>query len=150
MGKYWNSDGKYQKFVNEILKTIPDMYLTDNEYMNLFIEVNNVYYDIYNNGGCNLKSDKTTRIKSVIKNFKISKAISDRDYLEDIADNIFEYLMDKDLTFENHGFWNEWKNSLISLNEQTGENWSYITCGTKENMEKEFKIRQDYGFVVVC
>lgn len=57
--------------------------------------------------------------------------------------------MDKDLTFENYGFWNEWKNRLISLNKQEGENWSYITCDTKDNMEKEFKIRQDYGFAVV-
>lgn len=149
MGTYWNSNGKYQKFVDEKLKTIPDMYFTDNEYMNLFIEINNLYYDIYNNGGCNFRLDKVTRIKSVIKNFKISKAISDYDYLEEITDRIFEYLMDKDLTFENYGFWNEWKNSLISLNKYEGENWSYITCGTKDNMKKEFKIRQDYGFTVV-
>ena len=149
MGTYWNSNGKYQKFVDEKLKTIPDMYFTDNEYMNLFIEINNLYYDIYNNGGCNFRLDKVTRIKSVIKNFKISKAISDYDYLEEITDRIFEYLMDKDLTFENYGFWNEWKNSLISLNKHEGENWSYITCGTKDNMKKEFKIRQDYGFNVV-
>lgn len=149
MGTYCNSNGKYQKFVDEKLKTIPDMYFTDNEYMNLFIEINNLYYDIYNNGGCNFRLDKVTRIKSVIKNFKISKAISDYDYLEEITDRIFEYLMDKDLTFENYGFWNEWKNSLISLNKHEGENWSYITCGTKDNMKKEFKIRQDYGFTVV-
>ncbi len=149
MGKYWNSDGKYQKFVDENLKMIPDMYFTDNEYMNLFIEINNLYYDIYNNGGCNFKSDKVGRIKSVVKNFKISKAISDYNYLEEITDKIFEYLIDKDLTFENYGFWNEWKNRLISLNKQDGENWSYITCGTKDNMAKEFKIRQDYGFAVV-
>ena len=149
MGTYWNNNGKYQKFVDEKLKTIPNMYFTDNEYMNLFIEINNLYYDIYNNGGRNVRLDKVTRIKSVIKNFKISKARSDYDYLEEITDRIFEYLMDKDLTFENYGFWNEWKNRLISLNKHEGENWSYITCGTKDNMEKEFKIRQDYGFAVV-
>lgn len=149
MGTYWNNNGKYQKFVDEKLKTIPDMYFTDNEYMNLFIEINNLYYDIYNDGGYNFRLDKVTRIKSVVKNFKISKAISDHDYLEEITDEIFEYLMDKDLAFENYGFWNEWKNSLISLNKQEGENWSYITCGTKDNMEKEFKIRQDHGFAVV-
>lgn len=149
MGTYWNSNGKYQKFVDEKLKTIPDMYFTDNEYMNLFIEINNLYYDIYNNGGRNFRLDKVKRIKSVVKNFKISKARSDYDYLEEITDEIFEYLMDKDLTFENHGFWNDWKNRLISLNKHEGENWLYITCGTKDNMEKEFKIRQDYGFSVV-
>ena len=149
MGTYWNNNGKYQKFVDEKLKTIPNMYFTDNEYMNLFIEINNLYYDIYNNGGCNVRLDKVTRIKSVVKNFKISKARSDYEYLEEITDEIFEYLMDKDLTFENYGFWNEWKNRLISLNKHEGENWSYITCGTKDNMEKEFKIRQDYGFAVV-
>ena len=149
MGIYWNNNGKYQKFVDEKLKTIPDMYFTDNEYMNLFIEINNLYYDVYNNGGCNLTLNKVQRIKSVIKNFSFKKCISDHNYLEERTDEVFEYLQNKDLSFENHGFWNEWKNSLISLNKQEGENWSYITCGTKDNMEKEFKIRQDHGFAVV-
>lgn len=149
MGTYWNNNGKYQKFVDEKLKMIPDIYFTDNEYMNLFIEINKLYYDIYNNGGRNSVLDKVQRIKSVIKNFSFQKCISDHNYLEERTDEVLEYLQNKDLSFENHGFWYEWKNRLISLNKQEGENWSYITCGTKDNMEKEFKNRQKYGCTVV-
>ena len=57
--------------------------------------------------------------------------------------------MQKDLSFVNHGFWCNGVHSLISMTEQTGENWVYITCGTKENTEKEFQKRQDWGFKVV-
>lgn len=150
MGTYWNDNGKYQEWVDKTSKTIPDMYFTDNEYMNTFIEMSNLYYDIYNNGGCNFKADKVKRIKSIVNGFKISKARTDHEYLEDVANNIFEFLMDKDLSFENHGFWNEWNKRLVSLSEKTGEDWIYITCGTQENMEKEFDNRQKYGFKVVA
>ena len=149
MGIYWNNNGKYQKWVNKVSETMPDMYFTDNEYMNTFIEMSNLYYDVYNNGGCNLRADKVERIESIVKGFEISKAITDHKYLEDVANNVFEFLMDKDLSFENHGFWNEWNQSLISLSEKTGKDWLYITCGTQENMEKEFENRQKYGFKVV-
>ena len=150
MGIYWNSNGKYQEWVDKVLKTMPDMYSTDNEYMNIFIEMSNLYYDIYNNGGCNFRADKVERIKSIVKGFKISKARTDHEYLEDAANHVFEFLMDKDLSFENHGFWNEWNKHLLSLSEKTGEDWIYITCGTQENMEKEFENRQKYGFKVVA
>ena len=149
MGTYWNNSGKYQKWVDNILKSVPDMYLTDNEYMNTFIEMNNLYYNIYNNGGCNFKEDKVKRIKAIVKNFKISKARTDYDSLEDIANDVFDFLMNKDLSFENYGFWNEWNKRIISLTEKVGENWLYITCGTQKNMEMEFENRKKYGFTVM-
>ena len=40
----------------------------------------------------------------------------------------------------------EWKERKISMTKQVGENWIYITCGTEENVKKEFEIRKNYGF----
>ena len=54
MNTYWNSNGKYQDWVDKTSETMPDMYYTDNKFMNIFIAMNKVYYDIYNNGGGNL------------------------------------------------------------------------------------------------
>lgn len=150
---YWNQQGKYQDWVNEINKTMPDMYYTDNKYMNVFIAISNIYYDVYNNGGGNILDgcykDALKFIQKFIGKFNSRTAIKDLDYLEDKTNEVFEKLMDKDLHFENHGFWNEWKNSKISMHKQEGEYWIYITCGTKENVEKEFERRKSYGFEVV-
>ena len=44
---YWNRQGKHQKWVDEINETTPDMYYTENKYMNVFIAMNNIYYDVY-------------------------------------------------------------------------------------------------------
>jgi hypothetical protein len=147
---YWNRQGKYQEWVDEISATMPDMYYTDNKYMNVFIAMSNIYYDIYNNGGCNIQDgcykDALKYIHGFIGKFNSRTAIKDYDYLEDKANEVFEKLMEKDLSFENHGFWNNGRDSKVSMNEQSGECWTYITCGTKYNTEKEFECRKKYGF----
>ena len=95
--------------------------------------------------------DKVSIIKDFLgaENFKYRKAISDKEYLEQKANEVFEKLMEQDLSFENHGFWNEWNSQKISMKKQVGENWTYITCGTAENVEKEFAVRKQCGFEVV-
>ena len=153
MGIYWNSQGKYQGWVNEIGKTMPSMYYTDNKYMNIFIAMNKVYYDIYNNGGGNLldgvHKEALEYIREFVGRFNLKRAIKEHDYLEERTNTVFEKLMDKDLSFENHGFWNEWRKRKISMTKQVGEDWIYITCGTKANVEEEFEKRKNYGFEVV-
>lgn len=155
MGTYWTKNGKYQEWVNKISETMPDMYNTDNKYMNVFIAFCNIYYDVYNNGGGNIEDgcyDNEVRlIEDFIgfENFRWSMCCSDEEYLEEKANEIFEKLMNEDLSFENHGFWNEWKERKISMSKQEGENWKYITCGTMENTKKEFENRKNYDFEVV-
>lgn len=51
---YWNSLGKYQDEVDRINKLVPSRGRTDNRYMNLFLVASNLYYDMYNNDGCNI------------------------------------------------------------------------------------------------
>lgn len=153
MNTYWNRNGKYQEWAEKVNKTKPRMYDTDNKYMNLFIAMNKIYYEIYNNSGGNIMDgcykDELNLIHGFIGKFNSRRAIKDFDYLENKTNEVFEKLMDKNLSFENYGFWNEWREGKISMSEQVGENWIYITCGTKENVKKEFEKRKKYGFSVV-
>ena len=106
MKAYWNGDGKYQDWYDKIADTMPSMYDTDNSNMNLFIYMSRLYYDIYNNGGANVSDSKKYQkeidaIASIVKKFRISKAIIDHTYLEECTNMVFQYLQDKDLSFEN-------------------------------------------------
>lgn len=56
METYWN--GKQtdsRKKLSELVKV--DMGWTENKFVNAYLAVNKIYYDIYNNGGCNLVDD---------------------------------------------------------------------------------------------
>ena len=128
------------------------MYDTDNKHMNIFIAMSNIYYD-YNNGGCNLsgsiRKKELDNIREFVGRFNLKRAIKEPDYLEERTNAVFEKLIDKDLSFVNHGFWNEWRERKISMTKQVGKDWIYITCGTEDNVKKEFEARKNYGFKVV-
>ena len=153
MNTYWNGNGKYQDWTDKVNETMPSMYDTDNKYMNIFIAMSNIYYEIYNNGGGNIMDgcykNELKIIHEFIGKFNSRTAMKDFGYLEEKTNEVFEKLMDKDLSFENHGFWNEWRERKISMTEQVGEDWLYITCGTEDNVKKEFERRKNYGFSVV-
>ena len=51
---YWDGAGKYQSWADMVSETMPTYNKTDNEYMNVFISISKIYYEIYNNGGGNL------------------------------------------------------------------------------------------------
>lgn len=55
---YWADNGKHQSLYDELHKTlVPDegeAGTTEGEFLRI---MSNVYYDIYNNGGCNLNED---------------------------------------------------------------------------------------------
>jgi hypothetical protein len=150
---YWNKQGKHQKWVDEIDETMPTIGYTNNKSMNVFIAMSRIYYDIYNNGGWNIKDgcykDTPKLIQKFIGKFNSRTAIYDLDYLENKANEVFEKLMEKDLSFESYGLWNNWKDQNISMSEQSGEGWSYITCGTKEKLEEVIEQRKSWGFTVV-
>ena len=113
-----------------------------------------LYYDIYNNGGANVSDSKKYQkeidaVASIVKKFRISKAIIDHTYLEECTNMVFQYLQDKDLSFEDHGFWNDWDNRELSLKKHEGGSWIYITCGTKENRDKEIAKRKACGCKII-
>jgi len=53
---YWNGKGKYEILLKKLSPLLPREGFTENAYLNLLILTKNIYYDIYNNGGCNLDS----------------------------------------------------------------------------------------------
>lgn len=154
MNTYWDENGKYQDWYDKIADTMPSMYDTDNSNMNLIIYMNRLYYDIYNNGGMNVSDSKKYQkeidaVASVVKKFRIAKAIINHAYLEEYTNMVFQYLQDKDLSFEDYGFWNDWDNRELSFKKHEGGSWIYITCGTKENRDREIAKRKACGYKII-
>jgi len=57
--KYWNKKGKYQKQYNEMyVRLVPDSGEADTEHGEIIRIISRVYYDHFNNGGCNLSGQE--------------------------------------------------------------------------------------------
>lgn len=50
---YWSSNGKYQAWYDELWKQVPAQGKADKLHIDLVRCVSKLYYDHYNNGGCN-------------------------------------------------------------------------------------------------
>ena len=50
--KYWNKKGKFQELYDEISFLVPPQGTAPTEIGEKLRIVGNIYYDIYNNGGC--------------------------------------------------------------------------------------------------
>lgn len=85
---YWNGEGLYQNELNKISENIPDIGMTNNKYMNLYITANNVYYDVYNNGGCNLDNYEEDIKKYVAPFNKALERIDFEESFEDVWRNL--------------------------------------------------------------
>ena len=53
-GSYWSEKGMYQEEYDLIQKLIPSHGHAQNHEVDLVRMGSNIYYDVYNNGGCNL------------------------------------------------------------------------------------------------
>lgn len=54
---YWNNKGKYQKQADTLAKLVPNSGEASDPKIELFRRVQNLYYEIFNNGGDNLEGD---------------------------------------------------------------------------------------------
>jgi hypothetical protein len=50
---YWNNDGKYQEQYDILKQKIPSRSKAKESHIDLVRCMGNIYYDTYNNGGCN-------------------------------------------------------------------------------------------------
>lgn len=158
---YWDGAGKYQSWADMVSETMPTYNKTDNEYMNVFISISKIYYEIYNNGGGNLYDgvygDDIESINEFLskqdqkrhESFSWKQAIDEPEYLESKMNEIIELLMDKDLHFVDHGFWVNYDKRELSLVEIKGENWIYITYGTEANANNEMRRMKSHGYIDV-
>lgn len=143
MNSYWFDNGKHQDTADQLYRLKPDWGMTENKYMNLFLCASNVYYDVYNNGGCNLNDNYPKKIEeylfpfaeelkslrfdvkmdTLIRNFKNKKK------LEAFLDEIFMYLQDKDLSYEKHIVF--FDNVREELSKEEKEGFSQIVFGNE-------------------
>ena len=103
MGKtYWNKQGKYQDFIEEL--DTPAFGYTKNKYLNALIAILNVYNDIYNNGGCNIKDSYMIDIKNYLDSIlKINKSklnTNNLEYIEEYTNKLIDLCRNEDLSYE--------------------------------------------------
>jgi hypothetical protein len=53
MNTYWNNNGIFQKEYDFLSKLIPDNRTDGTFDLDMIHAVSRIYYDLYNNGGCN-------------------------------------------------------------------------------------------------
>lgn len=120
---YWNNKGKYQKQADILQEFVPEQGSSEYTDIELFRIASNVYYDIYNNGGCNLDRSRkgefkilqahgfdmpiTEKIIEENENFNNGEFYGDPDqYLDEACieiDNVLDQVIEKIRTMQkNH------------------------------------------------
>lgn len=131
---YWNESGKYQSEVERISNLKPSWGRTDNAYMNLYLVATNLYYDVYNNGGCNIKDCYAKDIDTYVKPFAneikainfdvtlntIYRNLKNEEKLERFIDEVIEFISDKDLSYTKYAVYVDFKNEKVSYTEREG------------------------------
>ena len=98
---YWGSQGKYQAQNDQIAKDVPAEGYAQNVAVELYRCAANVYYEIYNNGGCNMGMDAADdRFHEHSKNNQLSHIASygiDTSKLDELVEQMVEeYDYDRD------------------------------------------------------
>lgn len=144
---YWNSLGRYQEESDRIGELMPSRGKTDNKYMNLFLVASKLYYDVYNNGGCNIKDCYKDDIDKYIKpfandikaiNFNVTlntiyRNLKKEEKLERFMDEVIELVSDKDLSYTKYVVYFDNANEKLSYSEKEG--FSEVSFGEKEDYE---------------
>ena len=87
---YWNGKGSHQPAADRLAEAIPTIGFTGNSYLDCYIGMARLYYDLYNNGGGNIidgcHTDAVTKVKRVIREFSVDKFLCDDEYAENMMD----------------------------------------------------------------
>lgn len=144
---YWNNEGKFQDEANRISELIPSWGKTENKYLDLYITASGVYYDMYNNGGCNIRDSYITSINEYIRPFArdlkginfdctiqtIYRNLKNEIKLENFMDSVIEFVSKQDLSYKKYCAYYDYDKELLSYNKKDG--FKEISFGN----EKDFK-----------
>lgn len=144
MNTYWNGNGTHKDVQKKLEAVAPSWGMTDNRYVNLYLAASNVYYDVYNNGGCNLRDAYIPTIEEHIKPFAgelkslrfdvkdetLIRNLKKEEKLEAFIDEVLLFLADKDLSYTKYTLYFDNNQNLLSETEQDG--FSVITFGIEE------------------
>jgi len=134
---YWNENGKHQAFLDQASEKMPSIGYTGNPYMNMFIAMSHIYYDAYNNGGCNIEDhymrDFRRYVHPMLPDLSVSDFISGREVLMEAAmDRVLEFLKDKPMDFPAYKVWFSYEDKCLSHMEPGEEDprvWSVLSFG---------------------
>jgi hypothetical protein len=90
---YWSSKGRYEKQSAQITEDVPASGHAENVAVELYRCAQNVYYEIYNNGGCNLGCDAWDDRSEFSKNSQLQHISSygiDTSKIDDLVDKMVE------------------------------------------------------------
>lgn len=144
---YWNDNGKYQNELERLNKLTPSWGKTTNPYLDLFLVSSGLYYDVYNNGGCNIRDCYVDDIEKCIKPFAddikginfnctlntIVKNLNNEEKLEKFMDDVIEFVSDKDLSYDKYLAYFDNDKKILSYEKQ--ESLREISFGNKEDFE---------------
>jgi len=146
MNTYWNGNGKHEDLNKKFDGVIPSWGMTTNPYVNLFIVASSVYYDVYNNGGCNLDviykniEQYIKPFDEELKTFRFNvqpqtlfRNLKNVEKLELFLDEVLLFLDDKDLEYDKQTVYFNHEAERVSLKEQNG--YSNITFGLKDECD---------------
>ena len=144
---YWEEKGKYQTWYDDFSKGLPNFGQTNNDYVNLVINMASLYYDVYNNGGGNIKDGvKDDRIAQVKKHIVLSKERlynRDYEYLEKKINEAFEIVMSKsqdELKYDIFTVYQWFEKEKVSRR-KVNKHFQAVTFGESLECEKWYKHR---------
>lgn len=145
LGTYWSGSGKHQDLCSLLDEKTPNCGYTSNPYMNLWITMSKLYYDAYNNGGCNIEDNYEDDFKNNVlpylpdvdlDMFKLELFSS----MEQYMDQALEFLQDKPMDFPVYTVWiDRHPDEGFSREEPPADirdHWLPITFGLMDELEK--------------
>lgn len=126
---YWAGKGKYRDFIENLAEKMPGHGYTSNVYVNIYLVMAHLYYDVYNNGGGNIEDcfakDFQNRVKPYLDNEVSLQPFINEDFakMEEMVNVAFEFIIDKDLDFPIYRKWCNHDERVISDVKPVGE-WS--------------------------
>lgn len=144
---YWNGNGRYQALVEALEERLPLFGYTSNVYVNLFVAMSHLYYDAYNNGGCNIEDcymrDYRQRIEPYLGNKVNPDAFiyGNAAQMEQMMDIAIAYIQDKNLDFPVYSCWVNHMERQLSMVEPgsdfgTKAEWFKVTFGDMDEMKE--------------
>lgn len=162
IGNYWEEQGKYQDEVNRIEKITPDMCMTNNKYMNLYLIASKIYYDVYNNNGGNITECFIEDIEKYLLPFehyfkmsftgdpsKIRRRFCNKKTLENFMNRVIEIIKDEDLNYTQYTVYQDFENKQISKDFKKG--FQKIIFGEEGYCNDWIRIRlnSSWGFKMI-
>lgn len=146
---YWNEAGKHQAFVNALEDRCPGIGYTSNVYVNLFLAMSHLYYDAYNNGGCNIEDCYMRDFRHYVEPYLGDKVRLDpfiyglSNVMETMMDTAIEFIKDKYLDFPVYPCWVNHEKCALSFVDPGGAGdpmaygkagWFEVSFGVKDDL----------------